>query len=92
MSILKNYKFTIKGLDCANCARKIEEHLQKMEEYEDVVVNFSTSKISLKTEEREGLKKELEKEIQKVESEAIIIDETNESNKVERTAKDIQYQ
>ena len=86
---MKNYRFTIKGLDCANCARKIEEHLQKMEKYEDVVVNFSTSKISLKTEEKENVKKELEKEIQKVESEAIIIDESQGPDKAERTANDI---
>ena len=43
-----------------------------MEKYEDVVVNFSTSKISLKTEEKENVKKQLEKEKRDLETKEII--------------------
>ncbi len=84
---MKNYRYTIKGLDCANCARKIEEHLQQNNKYQDVVVNFSTSKISLKAENIN--KQELEKEIKTVEPEAILFDKDSEIDEVERTGNDV---
>lgn len=43
------YKYNLKGLDCANCARKIEEALAKQKEFRNVSVNFSTLKLSLET-------------------------------------------
>ena len=46
---LKKYEFLLKGLDCANCAREIEEGLKKIEGLENVVVNFSKLKLSYET-------------------------------------------
>ncbi len=90
---MKNYRYTIKGLDCANCARKVEEHLQKMEEYDEVNVNFSTSKISLKADlekiDSKNMRKNLEKEIQKIESEVTLLEETEKVENVERTKTDL---
>ena len=40
------YSYNIIGLDCANCAREIEESLNKNKKFKNVIVNFSTSKIS----------------------------------------------
>lgn len=40
------YKYTLKNLDCANCARKIEEEFKKYDEFKNVRVNFSTLKLS----------------------------------------------
>lgn len=40
------HSYNIVGLDCASCAREIEEGLSKNPKFKNVVVNFSTSKIS----------------------------------------------
>lgn len=41
---MKKYKYNINNLDCANCARKIEESLNKNADFKNVSVNFNTSK------------------------------------------------
>ena len=46
---MKKYTYQITGLDCANCAKRIEDNLNKQEEFQNVVVNFSTSKITYET-------------------------------------------
>ena len=46
---MKSYRFIFKGLDCPNCAKKIENKIASMEEYKDVIVNFSTLTLSFKT-------------------------------------------
>ena len=38
---MKEIKYKLKGLDCANCAMKIEDNLRKMEEVDEVSVNFA---------------------------------------------------
>ncbi|MBA2133923.1 heavy metal translocating P-type ATPase [Capillibacterium thermochitinicola] len=40
-------RYTLEGLDCANCAAKIERELQKIPGLENVKVNFATKKIDL---------------------------------------------
>ena len=86
---MRSYRFTIKGLDCANCAREVEEKLQKMKEYNDVTVNFSTSKISLKTQMEGNIKDELEKKIQSIEPDVRLFEDNEEINDVERNSNDI---
>lgn len=49
MNTLKNYKYYIENLDCANCAKKIEDALNKHENIEKANVNFSTSTITVRT-------------------------------------------
>lgn len=58
MNILKNYRYILQGLDCANCAKKIEDKIAGTEGYENVNVNFSTLKLSFQTE-KENPKKEI---------------------------------
>lgn len=48
--MLKNYKYLIENLDCANCAKKIENAVANDSNFKNVVVNFSTLTISFKTE------------------------------------------
>ena len=43
------YTYKIIGLDCANCAKKIEDYLNKDKRFNDVVLNFSTSKLTYVT-------------------------------------------
>ena len=47
---MKSYKYTLEGLDCAACAKKVEDEIANTEGYEDVVVNFSTLKLTFKTD------------------------------------------
>ncbi len=43
---MKKYKYDIVNLDCANCARKIEDTLNKNPKINECIVNFNTKKIS----------------------------------------------
>lgn len=79
---MKRYKYNILNLDCANCAREIEEELNNNERFNNVVVNFNTSKISFESEEEISLK-ELNELVKAVEPEADIVDEAESINKKE---------
>ena len=56
MNILKSYKYTLEGLDCAACAKKVEDEIANTEGYKDVVVNFSTLKLTFKTNKQKTKK------------------------------------
>ena len=89
---MKNYRYTIKNLDCANCAKKVEDAIAKCDEYKDVTVNFSTSKISLKTEKQGNIRQEIEKIAKSVEDEVEIVEEIEANSaveKIERNHSDI---
>ena len=75
---MSKYKYCINNLDCANCAREIEEELNKDKRLNNVSVNFNTCKISYESEEEISLK-ELNKLVRKVEPEVVVtLDEVNE--------------
>lgn len=46
---MKKYQYNINNLDCPNCARKLEETLNKNKELNNVRVNFTTKKVSYET-------------------------------------------
>ena len=77
---MKKYKYNINNLDCANCARKIEEILNKNKELKNATVNFNTSKISYEAE-REFSIKELNDIIKTVEPDAYVTKEENKTKK-----------
>lgn len=77
---MKKYKYNINNLDCANCARKIEEILNKNKELKNAIVNFNTSKISYEAE-REFYIKELNDIIKTVEPDAYVTKEENKTKK-----------
>ena len=43
-------KFRIKGLDCPNCAAKLEGMIAKLEGIESAKINFLTEKITVESE------------------------------------------
>ena len=47
---MNKYRYKINNLDCANCARKIEDSLNKNKDLKNVKVNFNTMMISYETE------------------------------------------
>ena len=46
---MSSYKYTIEGLDCAACALKVENAIQKLNEVESVTLNFSTQTLIVKS-------------------------------------------
>ena len=76
---MKKYSYDIKKLDCANCAREVEESLNQNKDFLDVKVNFATSKISYKSEKEFEIS-ELNKLIKKVEPDAYVVT-SNEDKK-----------
>jgi Cd2+/Zn2+-exporting ATPase len=60
-------KYTLKNLDCASCAAKIEDNLTKLGEVKFVAVNFANSTMTIDTENLEKVKariKEIEPEVE----------------------------
>ena len=49
---MKN-KYKIKGLDCANCAAKLESEIQKVEGVSDASISFMTERLVIECEENE---------------------------------------
>ncbi len=74
------YKYSINNLDCANCARKIEESLNKNKDFQNVKVNFNTCKLSYESEKNFTIK-ELNELIKKVEPDAYITKEEEQTKK-----------
>ncbi len=59
-------KYTLKNLDCASCASKIEDNLTKLGEVKFVTVNFANSTMTIDTDNLEKVKariKEIEPEV-----------------------------
>lgn len=48
---MKNYKFKIEGLDCANCTNNLESELNKIEILNDVTISFMSERLSFSCEE-----------------------------------------
>ena len=71
---MKKYKYNINNLDCANCARELEESLNKNKDFKNVVVNFNTSKLIYESE-KDFTIKELNDFVKKVEPDSYIIKE-----------------
>lgn len=72
MNTLKKYEFRLEGLDCANCANKIQNKIAENEDYKNVVVNFNTLKLSFETDVN-VLDEEIEKIVKSLEPEVEVI-------------------
>ena len=68
--------FTIKNIDCANCAAKIEDKINKIKGVEEAVLNFMMEKLTVKfiaDTDDEILKviEEIKKVVGKIEPDAV---------------------
>lgn len=65
---MKKKKYNIEGLDCANCARELEENITKIDGISSVVINFMMQKMEISYDEENekeilsNLKKVIKKE------------------------------
>lgn len=78
---MKKYRVKINNLDCANCAMKIEEALQKEKELYNVKVNFNTSTIKYECENEYPLKN-IEKIAKSIEPDCTINSSTKKEYKL----------
>ncbi|NOX85852.1 MAG: cadmium-translocating P-type ATPase [Chlorobi bacterium] len=63
-------KYKLKNLDCASCASKIEDSLNKLDEVKFVTVNFATSSMTIETDDLEKVKNKITEVEPEVEIEA----------------------
>ncbi|MBR1723620.1 MAG: heavy-metal-associated domain-containing protein [Ruminococcus sp.] len=72
--MLVKKSFEMEDLDCANCARKMQEAIEKLEGVQSCEVNFMLQKLTLEYEEdnEKKLFKEVKKCIRKVEPDCTV--------------------
>lgn len=68
---MKKFKYNINNLDCANCAREIEENFNKRNDMQNVTVNFNTSRLIFESNKDFKLK-ELNDLVKKIEPDCYI--------------------
>ena len=79
---MNKYRYNINNLDCANCAREIEETLNERSDFKNASVNFNTCKVSYESEKSFTLE-ELNKIIKEIEPDAYLTE-----NKVDNVKKE----
>ena len=83
-------KFLLSGLDCANCANKIEDRINKLESIKEATVNFSTATLILEIMdgyEKENVINDIKDIIKKLEPEVEVIEKTAKSSSNRNTKK-----
>ncbi len=83
---MKKFKYTLQGLDCANCARKIEEAIKKSGKVENAVVNFNTLTLSFMAENDE--EEFVKSVVAKIEPNVAVSPLSNDTKK-EKTGTDV---
>lgn len=82
MSVIKK-EFILEGLDCANCAMKIEGGIKSLYGIKDASVNFVTKKLKVEIDDENGMKsimEEMKKIVHKIESDVLIIEQGSKSH------------
>lgn len=66
--------FRLVGLDCANCAAKMEKAISKLDKVKNVNISFMTTKMTLETDEgsMDEVLLEAEKIIKKIEPDVVL--------------------
>ena len=82
---MKKYRFELNGLDCPNCARKIEENLKQNKELNNVIVNFANLTLSFEAKDNLNIQSCIKDVVAKIEPNVKVIDLIN--NKEERDNK-----
>lgn len=75
----KKYKYLIQNLDCPNCARNLEEQLNKLDHYQNVNINFAKMTISFETNLKENVFESILKDAKEIEGEVTFLEK--EENK-----------
>ncbi|SJZ44525.1 cation transporter [Garciella nitratireducens] len=67
-------KFKLEGLECANCAAKMEEAMNQLDGVKNASVNFITTKMIIEAQEEkmERIIKEAEEIIKRIEPQVVL--------------------
>lgn len=67
-------KFRLEGLECANCAAKMEKAINELDGVKNATVNFMTAKMVIEAEDEkiDAIIKEAEKIIKDIESQVVV--------------------
>lgn len=67
--------FKLKDLDCANCARKMEDAIRRLDGVEDVQISFMTQKMTLTADDArfDAIVEEAAKICRRVEPDCVIV-------------------
>ena len=67
-------KFILNGLECANCAAKIEHAVNKLDGVKEATVNFMTQKLVIEGEDEKmpTIVQEAEKIVKKIEPDTVM--------------------
>ena len=76
---MSKYRYNINNLDCANCARKIEEMLNNNSDFKNASVNFNTCKVSYESDKVYSLK-DLNELVKSIEPDAYLTEEEVEKD------------
>lgn len=83
------YKYKIENLDCANCAKELENHLNKDPNLKNVSCNFSKSTLTIETTLTKNIKKYVSKKSKEVEPDITILELNENIDAKNNTKKDI---
>ena len=56
--------YFISGLDCANCAAKLERHLREITYFDDVIIDFMAQKLIITAKDIEAFQQGLQEAVQ----------------------------
>ena len=84
---MKKYEFILKNLDCANCANKIQEKLEKNSKLHNVNVNFAKLKLTYETDEVSI--EEVRKAVKEQEPEVEMVETSNQKEEKSTIAKQV---
>jgi cation transport ATPase len=73
MDVMKK-KFILKGLDCADCAAKMERAINKLDGVKEATVNFMTQKLVIEGEDEKmsTIVQEAEKIVRNIEPDTVM--------------------
>lgn len=86
---MKEFKLHLKGLNCANCANKIERKVLSLKEVESATLNFSTVVLTIELKEvseKENVIKKVKDIVKSLEPD-VIVEEYRKDNKKEKHHK-----
>jgi Cd2+/Zn2+-exporting ATPase len=85
----KEHKLSLEGLNCANCANKIEDNVNQLDNVEEAHLNFSSKKLTVEVEDNSIKNKiiaETKEIINNLEPDVIVKEETAEAFQEDKTA------
>ena len=74
------YKYNIKNLDCANCAKNIENKLNEDKNIQKAIVNFNSSTVTVETDLKDAFTY-IKKIVSEIEPDAILSEDKIKENK-----------